>query len=104
MTTVERWRIYYDDGTTFSSEDGAANGAPTDGIQGIVEWRTNGTVQVHEGADYYYWSGDCWAVGWLHDLERWLRRDFPQLKYGRFVADKVFLKIRQDIEDGRRQG
>jgi len=104
MTTVERWCVYYDNATTFSSEDGTANDAPADGIQGIIEWRTNGTVQIHEGGDYYLWTGDCWTTGGLNDLERWLKRIVPELKYGRFIANAVFQQMRQDITGDSRQG
>lgn len=92
-----KWTIYYDDETTFSNEDGLPEAAPPDGIQGIVEFRDNGTAHPFEGFDYYFWAGDCWAAGYLNDLERWLKRELPCLKYGRFCKNAVFLKIREDM-------
>lgn len=94
---VVGWKIYYDDGTEFSSEEVEPEEAPLDGIQGILEFRDNNTAHPYEGFDYYYWTGDSWAAGYLNDLERWLRRELPRLKYGRFCRNAVFLKIREDM-------
>ena len=92
------WTIYYDNREPFSSKDGEAKDAPTDGIQGIVEYFDNNTHIVHSGAEYYYWTGLSWAIGWQKDLERWLRRDLPDLKYGRQIDHELFLKIQKDIK------
>jgi hypothetical protein len=86
---VTKWKIFYDDGTTFSSSDGEAKEAPMDGVQVIVEWFDNGTIKVTEGMEYYWWTGDCWAFGRLNDLERWLRALLPELKFGRFTKNAV---------------
>ncbi len=98
---MTRWRIYYDDGSTFSFEDGPAEDAPLDGVQVIVERFENGNVQIHEGCDYYYWTGDCWAYGAINDLERWLRGVFPKLKYGRFTRNDVHKRAVREANGGR---
>ena len=97
------WKIYYDDEATFSYGDGLPEEAPLDGVQAIVEFRSNNTVHPYEGFEYYHWTGDCWAAGYLKDLERWLRRELPGLKYGRFCKNAVFLKIREDMDKWQSQ-
>lgn len=89
MPCVIRWSIYLDDGSVFLSDDMTPENVPQDGIQVIVEWFDNGTVQIHEGSDYYWWTGDCWAYGGLNSLERWLRAMCPQVKFGRFTRNTV---------------
>ena len=83
------WEIFYDDGSRSRSEDCAPENASLDGVQAIVEWDENGNPQIHEGCEYYFWTGDCWAYGALNDLERWLRAVLPRLKYGRFTKNAV---------------
>lgn len=91
------WRIYYDDGSTFSSEDGLPEEAPLDGIQGIAQEKDNGVKEFHEGFEYYYWMDDCWAHGRINSLERWLRKVLPALKYGRFTSNKIHKKAMEDL-------
>lgn len=88
-TESEGWCIFYDDGSTFSSKDGPAEMAPLDGVQAIVEWLSNGSPQIHEGCEFYFWTGDCWAYGAQSSLERWLRKELPKVKYGRFTSNAV---------------
>ena len=49
------WRIFYSDGSTFSSEDGTPHEAPIDGVVCIVyPDEMVGRVIMH-GWDWYYW-------------------------------------------------
>ena len=90
---ILRWVIWYDDGSTYSSDDGAPETAPLDGIQGIREWDDEGTTARYLARDYYEWTGDGWRCGDLSDLEKWLRHDRPQLKYGRWAPHGVWRRI-----------
>lgn len=85
------WNIRYDDGSEFSSEDGPAESAPVDGVLTILERRPDGRVEPHHGMEFYWWTGENWIVGNQVDLERWLRREFPALKFGRYAPDSVWL-------------
>lgn len=91
------WKIWYDDGTKFSSNDGSPEQAPQDGIQAIVERKENGNVGVYEGHEYYWWTGDCWAHGGLNSLERWLRAICPGVKFGRFTENAIHKAIMEEI-------
>ena len=51
------WIIYYDDGTTFSDEDGTWYAASPYGIQIIMDYMPE-TPLVHMGHDYYLMRND----------------------------------------------
>ena len=55
------WRIYYDDGTPFSSDEGALEAAPINGVQAIAERRA-GRSYLHVGGDVYGWDGSAWRA------------------------------------------
>lgn len=54
------WKIFYDDGSTFSSEDGEPHEAPRTGVQAIPQLNDDEGRHVLFGADYYYWEGGKW--------------------------------------------
>lgn len=66
MLPIESWRIYYADGSTFTSEDGQWAEAPAFGVQAVVYYHVpdgNGlrrkTVDGGRGeGDVYVWEGD----------------------------------------------
>jgi hypothetical protein len=47
------WRIYYDDGSTFDSDQGTPEEAPGRGVQGIAQTDEWVGRQFIEGTDYY---------------------------------------------------
>jgi len=80
---VTRWKIWYLDGSTFSSEDGKPEAAP-DGIEVIAE-RRDGRTLLHTGGEHYRWDGNGWsAVPILPDIKKSGRlmkvEDFKVLK------------------------
>ncbi|MHA2066384.1 MAG: hypothetical protein ACXABY_18590 [Candidatus Thorarchaeota archaeon] len=91
-----RWKIYYDDGTTFSNEEGTPESAPLDGVLCIVEKQDQ--VQVYYGFDFYYWTGENWAAGYQAALERWLRGVLPDLKYGRWTRTSIYKQAMKAAE------
>jgi len=101
MKVIE-WKIFYDDGTTHHSSESSASEAKQDGIQVIVEWYDNNTYKIHEGYNYYWWTGDCWAYGGLNDLERWLRVLCPDVKFGRFTKNAVHQAALTEASRGSR--
>ena len=53
------WRIYYDDGSTFDSDQGTPNDAPPVGVILILQRDLlfpNNTERI-VGENYYYWAG-----------------------------------------------
>jgi hypothetical protein len=53
------WRIWYSDGSTFSSENGEPSEAPREGVQAIAE-RRDGRRLVWVYGDVYGWTGEGW--------------------------------------------
>lgn len=72
------WRIYYDDGSTFDSSDGAPEDAPAFGVQCIVERDPDVGRIILADDDWYYFD-----VKW----GRWLKSDL----YG--MLDKLLARI-----------
>jgi hypothetical protein len=88
MLPVERWTIFYADGSTFASDDGSWAEAPPFGVQAVVYYRVDGsTLFQQEGRDdsIFWFEGNpegcersvkmgLWTDGasyWrVHDLAR----------------------------------
>lgn len=89
------WRVYYDDGTVWGSDDGPWENAPVDGVIFAVA-RTPGGVDVHSGCDYYvmFEDGSLASTG---DLGPLLRRrpalSTAAFKIGRWTSHARFESI-----------
>lgn len=59
-----RWCIFYDDGSTFSNEEGNPEDAPVFGVQVIVQDWCQPPQVIHK-TDFYWWRPDDerWAAG-----------------------------------------
>ena len=88
------WKIWYDDGSTFSNEEGSWDAAPPDGILIVMETFDDGKKLVHMGSDYYLMLEDGTIVdcGVAH-IERHLRKLLPQLKYGRWSGNELWERV-----------
>ncbi len=93
MVAASKWKIWYDDGSTFSSDDGSPEEAPVDGILAILEKLTNNTILNHHGNEFYYWSGENWYAGNQASLERWMRVELPALKFGRWTKSSIWKEV-----------
>jgi len=63
MLPIRAWRIYYADGSTFSSADGTWEDAPTRGVQVVVWYHDDGLRTITAGEDVYtYGAGGVGAV------------------------------------------
>jgi hypothetical protein len=90
-----RWRIYYDDGTTFDNLDGRFEDAPADGVLGVVVRDADIGRQVLHGADYYYLADDDeQTVAYSDDLGPFLRQ-WGRVKFGRWVGNTKYSKVVQ---------
>lgn len=60
------WRIYYDDGSTFSNAEGAPHEAPALGVQMILQADPVVGRQVITGKDFYYFDLGAWmSADWF---------------------------------------
>ena len=93
-----RWTIYYDDETTFSSDDGSWLDAPSQGVQIIMDYMEK-TPLSHMGCDYYLMRDDTiisFSEVHLHShLELGIA---PQtIKFGRWTNNKNWHRIHDRV-------
>lgn len=99
------WRIYYDDGSTYSSEDGCAENAPAFGVQAIVQRDFDDEIHnvgryvlsspMVDGNDYYWFERGAWYGGEIFGLWDYLSRLGPRkVIFGRVVEKGRFREIR----------
>lgn len=62
-----RWRVYYDDGSTFDDRAGLPWEAPGLGVQVIVQRHPAVGREILTRFDWYYWRVDL-GVWWASDL------------------------------------
>lgn len=78
------FKLYYDDGSTYSSDDGPWDAAPADGVLYAVRW-VDGKKEILSGADYYYIWGGVFAS--TDDLGPLLRK-LGFVKFGRWTSHR----------------
>ncbi|MDH3582144.1 MAG: hypothetical protein OEM91_16160 [Hyphomicrobiales bacterium] len=90
------WRIYYADGSTFSSDDGAPESAPPEGFVCAVGYDEGVKRYIMHGWDFYQWDKEhaqWWGMDQtgLHDR---LRRNLVYAyKEGRTVTKAEFNEL-----------
>jgi hypothetical protein len=62
------WIVYYDDSTSFSSQDGPPADAPRLGVQVIAAKDIGCGRLIWRGWDFYVWMESEWVVKNLHGL------------------------------------
>lgn len=96
------WRIYYGDGSTFSSLDGTPQEAPCSNVQVIMGYdRDNGRQALHLWDWYYYKTGNpgewwgCDIHGLLDQLLHDTKGEITAVKQGRTLGNSLFQSIKQ---------
>lgn len=96
------WRVYYDDGATFSDADGPVESAPCDGVIVIVQAdRDVGRELLHRKHFYYWERGKWWPCGDIlapgdgqYGLYDYLRRPgWKKIVSGRNVEHSTFSRL-----------
>lgn len=94
-----QWRIYYEDGSTFSDEDGTPWDAPREGVEVIQHPEgKEGKWSLMGHSDYYVWEPERCDWGWnwcnLYDLRRYLVRcKHPLVLHGAMIRSSQFTEI-----------
>lgn len=106
---MNRWRIYYADGSTYSERDGALEDAPAWGVLVIAEVNlTDGRHTVSNG-DYYVWDDRGAGPHWWECNETGLllylsKPGWKKVLFGELVENETFqaahLRAVQDGEVG----
>jgi hypothetical protein len=88
-----KWRIYYDDGTTFEGDPFLT---PARGVMCILD--SHGQWHIDENKDYYVWKfrEDGWSGVDLFGLVDYLlEAGARKVVFGRLVENSIFNKIKQ---------
>ena len=90
---IARWKLHYDDGTTFSDRDGSPSEAPVLGVQVIAQAAGSDIGRlIVQRRDYYWYDDGEWFGGDLFGLFDYLSRSQGRsiVKFGRAVSQEVF--------------
>ena len=91
-----RWRIYYDDGSTFDSQGGCED-APPFGVICIIYPDDLVGRKIMHGWDWYYWvpeAGQWWGSDIYGVLDRLLHNlPLRALKQGRNASNERYRQI-----------
>lgn len=88
------WKIFYGDGSTFSSADGSPAEAPSTNVQAIAQVADPGIGRrTCSRFDFYWYEGE-WHGGDLFGLFDYLQRVSPSIvKFGRVLPRLAFEAI-----------
>ena len=85
------WRIYYSDGSTFDSNDGSPEEAPSEGYVCAVGYDDAGRRYIMHGWDFYHFDYNQWWGCDVYGLHDRLRRNcIHAYKEGRTVRSTVY--------------
>lgn len=90
---MRAWCIYYDDGSTFDSDDGPFENAPADGVICIVN-RVADKIEFLAGADYYVRFAEDGSIIGTEDIDQFVRK-LGWVKFGRYTSHRNQARITQ---------
>lgn len=103
------WRIYYEDGSTYSSDSGSPYCAPRQGVIVIVQSDDRVGWRWISGQDFYVYEKS--RGGWRETAEfgmydHLIRARRPLVLFGRWIDDETWQKLhaRAKEELGPKQG
>ena len=97
-----KWCIYYDNCSTFSSNDGSPWDAPRVGVVLIVQEDERAGWVMACGDDYYYFEPD--VGGWRNTsqfgfYDHLIRAKTPCALFGRMVDDATYAEMRRRVAE-----
>lgn len=103
------WRIYYDNGTTFSSDDGAWDDAPARGVQVVVYEHPDVGWAMRHGGDFFRLDGDGGPVAMDRDgMLDFVADTLGIVKVGRMLSqadfDEVYQRAKVDMAGLKKTG
>ena len=91
------WRIYYDNGSTFDSNEGGPEDAPAHGFICAVGYEANGKRYIMHGWDHYRWDrdvGQWWGMDLFGVFDRLrFNKEVFAYKEGRTVSVAIWKEI-----------
>jgi hypothetical protein len=95
------WRVYYDDGSCFTSQEGTPFDAPRRGVQIIVQEKDGGHELVW-GRDHFYFepkSGGWCTSDLFGALDHLMRAERQCLLFGRWLNDDEFRELHRRVRE-----
>lgn len=92
------WKIFYSDGSTFSSADGLPEDAPSIGFICAVGYDESGDRYIMHGWDHYCWDIETeqwWGMDIVGLFDRLTQNKVYAYKMGRTVTKKDFQALMQ---------
>ena len=92
------WIIFYDDDTTFSSDDGSPGEAPAVGVLVLIQENANGNWVLEAKRDYWCWgwrTTNEWVAVDVAGLQDYLFHydNWRMVLYGRWASNEQYQKI-----------
>lgn len=90
------WRVYYDDGRTFDSDQGSPEDAPAFGFIAAVGRDESGRRYIMHGWDHYCWDVDSaqwWGMDWCGLIDRLTMNRVYAYKLGRTITRQAFRDV-----------
>ncbi len=93
-----KWKVWYSDGSTFSSDDGQVSEAPGIGCQVIVQDHYHVGAEIESGGDFFVWdnkgTGDrWWAVDLTGLILYFMKPGWQRVLVGEKLPEPIYSKI-----------
>jgi hypothetical protein len=95
------WRIYYEDGKVFTSDDGEPFDAPRVGVEIVVQEK-DGSHELVFGRDHFYWEpsrGGWMTSDWFGAIDHLMRSKRQCLLFGRQLNDDDWRALHKRVRD-----
>lgn len=92
------WKIFYSDGSTFSSVEGSPEEAPSMGFICALGYDESGNRYIMHGWDHYCWDIDSqqwWGMDIVGLFDRLTQNKVFAYKMGRTITKKDFQSLMQ---------
>jgi hypothetical protein len=97
------WRVYYSDGSVYTSQDGTPFDAPRQDVQ-VIAQEKDGDYQLAHGRDYFYFEedrGGFAACDLFSAFDHLVRARRQCLFFGRMLSDSdwraLFARVKEDV-------
>ena len=89
-----KWKIFYDDFSTYSNLDGPPEDAKAWGVQviALLDYKIGRTIQFKK--DYYIWKNEqWWGVDHMGFIDYMQQPGFKKVLFGRVLETETFKEI-----------
>ena len=103
----ESWKIYYNDGSTFSNEDGPPEMAPCTGVLAVAFFNLDNRREIAASKDFYWYdetpiykdeAGGTWYAGDISGFYQHMFRPGKKImKFGAIVHDVIWRRRLAEI-------